>query len=269
MKEKRKYVTMLTLLILLSATSYVQAAAEVPEGHTFLGWVTVRTADCETDGLRTNTCRYCGMVVEDVTPALGHDWKLTGRQEPTCTDGGSQSFVCGRCGKTKTEILPPLGHDFVESVIEPTCTAEGRRIETCTRCGEVQVVENLPALGHELVINEIQPTAAEGGMRITTCTRCDYRQVETLPALGEAAPTDVPENTAQKEEIAPQPLAASTGQVPVHSTEPWKPNTMDYVLGGSCCFVSVAGFLAIKPFLSVFKWYKQKRIIAIKKLFGG
>ncbi len=269
MKEKMIYVSMFTLYILLVAASTVLANAEVPVGHTFLGWVTVREADCETDGLRTNTCRYCGMVVEDVTPALGHDWKLTGRQEPTCTDGGSQSFVCGRCGKTKTEILPPLGHDFVESVIEPTCTANGQRIETCARCGETQVVETLPALGHQFVVEEIRPTSMGEGRRIITCTRCDYRRVEAVPALAEAAQPDVPETSVLKEEIGAQVPADTGRQAAADDVEPWKPNTLDYVLGGSCGVVTVGGCLAISPFLRVFRWYRQKRIIAIKKLFGG
>jgi len=317
MIKKRKQVAVFTAFILLITISRVYGTAELPEGHSFQGWVTVQEAGCETDGLRTNTCLYCGMVVQDVIPALGHDWQLGIKQDPTCTEDGYQLYSCTRCGKEKVESLPALGHDFVASVIQPTCTADGKKVETCTRCGKEQIVETLPALGHHLTVSEILPTEKKEGTRITTCTRCDYKLVETLPALGEQkitastssddnvtvngnedvqmdtttplhaasilspqfeeteqAVTTEQKTTSQDAAAAVADIGGSNIQVAgsqsnIKKTEAWKPDTIDIALGGSCIAVTAAGIAALWPYMNVFKWYRRKKISALKKLYGG
>ena len=78
---------------------------------------------CLETGTRTKTCHYCGYVLTEEIPALGHnfgDWETT--TEATCTTDGVRTKTCASCGESQTETLEALGHNYVNG--------------TCSRCGE-------------------------------------------------------------------------------------------------------------------------------------
>ena len=117
-------------------------------------------ATCTTSGKISKKCSKCGLVLEETTPALGHNysggictrckqkdpntvvnndkdndqkededknthkehnWKEVSRINATCGKEGSITYNCS-CGATKTETIKALGHNFVNG--------------NCTRCPE-------------------------------------------------------------------------------------------------------------------------------------
>ena len=122
-------------------------------GHAYPDdWTVVKEATCTEDGLRTKTClrEGCGYVLEEVIPALGHnygEWYTV--TEPTCTETGLKQHDCTRCDHFETEVIPALGHDFGEwyVTVAATCTQNGEERRDCSRCDyfETRVIK---AKGH-------------------------------------------------------------------------------------------------------------------------
>lgn len=75
-----------------------------------------------------------------------HEYILTERKEPTCTDNGYEKYHCDLCNSDKTETVKKLGHLMVDvHRIEPTNGKDGEYVQRCSRCG-YEIVEILPML---------------------------------------------------------------------------------------------------------------------------
>ena len=102
---------------------------------------TVISPTCTEAGYTTHTCSRCSdTYIDSETPATGHTWTDTTREEPTCTELGKQHQACA-CGETQSIDIPALGHDLsVSKVIPPTCSQEGYTLHKCVRCDESEIV---------------------------------------------------------------------------------------------------------------------------------
>ena len=74
-------------------------------------------------------CQYCGAEDPDYVPHE-HDYRETGRVEPTCTDAGYIEYACG-CGDTYTEPIPATGHSWGEW----SPAGDGEEVRYCDACG--------------------------------------------------------------------------------------------------------------------------------------
>ena len=86
--------------------------------HAYVILETIGTT-CTDNGIMRKKC-ICGFFIEEIIPALGHDF-----QGATCTENG----VCTRCGA----VLDALGHDFPN---EYNKHDETHHWKQCTRCDE-------------------------------------------------------------------------------------------------------------------------------------
>lgn len=86
----------------------------------------------------------------------GHDW-ITVEKEVTCEKAGVNKVFCARCNKVeKNEITPALGHDYKldqDNSMKATCTEEGVEIYICENDAEHIIQKVVPALGHNFVNN--------------------------------------------------------------------------------------------------------------------
>ena len=111
-----------------------------------------RDPDCTNYGTTGDTiCRDCGAIVSygTITPALGHDYQLTGTVAPTCVVPGCTTYTCTRCGETTTEEIPTVPHTPGAWIVDTpaTSTQPGSRHKECTVCHTVLETEEIPATG--------------------------------------------------------------------------------------------------------------------------
>ena len=70
-------------------------------GHQWGAWHTTLAKTCTTDGKEVRECSKCSKTEERTIPATGHDIKLVGAKDSTCTSKGySGDEVCKTCRKT-------------------------------------------------------------------------------------------------------------------------------------------------------------------------
>lgn len=135
-------------------------------GHQWGEWHTALAKTCTTDGKEVRECSKCSKIEERTIPATGHDVKLVGAKDSTCTSKGySGNEVCKTCGKTiKTGHELPLAQHTPkkEEGVAATCTNNGHEGNTvCEVCGEtLKEGKVIPKLGHDW--------SNENGK----CTRC-------------------------------------------------------------------------------------------------
>lgn len=146
-------------------------------GHNLV--VSSEEATCAENGHYIATCTRCGAVVENrVTPALGHEWEITGEQQATCTERGTIERKCKNCPQTSTLVEPARGHAWeedAEAAVPATCTQAGSRTFECADC-DATYTESVAALGHVLRESSTPPTCTEAGYTTYRCARdgCTY-----------------------------------------------------------------------------------------------
>ena len=146
-------------------------------GHNLV--VSSKEATCAENGHYIATCTRCGAVVENrVTPALGHEWEITGEQQATCTVRGTIERKCKNCSQTSTLVEPARGHAWeedAEAAVPATCTQAGSRTFECAYC-DATYTETVAALGHVLRESSTPPTCTEAGYTTYRCSRdgCTY-----------------------------------------------------------------------------------------------
>lgn len=146
-------------------------------GHNLV--VSSEEATCAENGHYIATCTRCGAVVENrVTPALGHEWEITGEQQATCTERGTIERKCKNCSQTSTLVEPARGHAWeenAEAAVPATCTQAGSRTFVCADC-DATYTETVAALGHVLRESSTPPTCTEAGYTTYRCARdgCTY-----------------------------------------------------------------------------------------------
>ena len=77
-------------------------------GHQHTYTETVTEPTCEQDGYTTYTCACGYSYTDNVVPALGHDYVLTGQDETIWT------YACTRCGLSYTVVAPIVPEPPVE-----------------------------------------------------------------------------------------------------------------------------------------------------------
>lgn len=83
------------------------------EEHTLVTEIPEKKATCEEDGYTAKiTCAVCKQLLQESTKikALGHDFKVSGQTESSCTTGGTITQTCSRCQKTKVISLETKAH---------------------------------------------------------------------------------------------------------------------------------------------------------------
>ena len=100
-----------------------------------------------------------------------HNYSVSARTEPTCTQNGSVTYKCS-CDASYSETLNALGHSYTTKTVAATCTAQGYTLHTCSRCGNSYKDTYTNALGHNYTTKVVAPTYTEQGYTLHTCSRC-------------------------------------------------------------------------------------------------
>ena len=112
--------------------------------------------------------------IEESVFGVNHTMKISGGQDPTCTQWGLTSLVeCTTCGQALSvqEPIAPLGHAVqTDASVAPGCLTAGRTEHSyCTRCSEVFVQgQEIPPVGHSYQYGTL------GDLNHSvTCENCD------------------------------------------------------------------------------------------------
>ena len=168
-------------------------------GHSYESVVTAPT--CTEGGYTSNICKYedCGdIIITQRTKALGHDYVLTERLDPTCELEGRELHICARCDKEDVRVIKALGHEYINTVVAPTCHSEGYTKHDCQRadCGYSYIDAKLGVIPHDCRLIVLEPTCLEAGMSKYECKDCDYTYVhEIFAAKGHNFATTVVNHT--------------------------------------------------------------------------
>ncbi len=131
---------------------------------------------CTEDGFYGWVCFECGASYKEPIEgsALGHDFVLVSEKLATCEEDGVYTYECSRCGATDYKYTPALGHDLrLKGLIEATCTTPAAEYITCTRegCTYERTDYYGEPLGHLWDI--CYPTPGEETLHHTIeCSRC-------------------------------------------------------------------------------------------------
>lgn len=131
-----------------------------------------RPATCIQAGLKSKHCKVCGMIGETAEIPAGHnygEWETVKPQ--TCTESGQQKRVCGTCKEEQTQEIAAAGHTWDSEFTidkEPACTAPGSKSKHCGVCGEKdpETVTEIPAKAHSLT------KKTEDGVEYYLCGEC-------------------------------------------------------------------------------------------------
>ena len=72
-----------------------------------------------TGGQYGSLSSYCGIWRDGTFTALAHDYRETGRAEPTATEDGYIERTCSKCGEVTREVLPATGPEPTEPPTDP------------------------------------------------------------------------------------------------------------------------------------------------------
>ena len=128
--------------------------------------------------------------LKEKTP-LTHNYSVSARTEPTCTQNGSVTYKCS-CGASYSETLNALGHSYTTRTVSANCTTQGYTLHTCSRCGNNYKDTYTNALGHDYKLTtQKAATCTADGEKIYTCSRCGSTKTETVKATGHNYTTKV------------------------------------------------------------------------------
>lgn len=131
---------------------------------------------CETEGLKTFTCRNDEPHTRtEPVAATGHDWKLTETViPPTCEADGEGMYTCQNdASHTQNGTIEKLGHVWDDGIVtkEPTADAEGEKIYTC---------QNDPTHTQPEAIEKLKPSGSGSSSADT--------ENSDVPATGDETP---------------------------------------------------------------------------------
>ena len=141
------------------------------------------TATCTEEGVITKTCKVCGDVVTEASPALGHTWdngtivdapecgthkEMVGGVEVDVPNYGTIKFVCTVCDEGERiddKVLPAQDNHKWEwhDAVAVTCGADGNTAGyTCVYCDAVDGYQVIKTTGHTIakLLNETELKAA-------------------------------------------------------------------------------------------------------------
>ena len=130
---------------------------------------TLIKSTCVEKGYTLHQCE-CGEEYRDnYMPLAEHQFEITNKIEPTCTEDGKEEKICTICGEKEITSIPALGHQFskwIESK-HATCVQDGEKQRQCQRCGAVEK-QILPKTGHSFG----KWVKGPDGMYTSTCKNC-------------------------------------------------------------------------------------------------
>ena len=186
------------------------AQAEVAAlGHDWDEGVVTTAPDCETDGVKTFTCKNdASHTKTEAIPAKGHTAVTDAAVEPDCDSTGlTEGSHCSVCGETLTaqEEVPAKGHAWNEGEVTtaPGCETDGEMTYTCQNDVSHTKTEPVAATGHTegeaVTENEVKADCTNDGSYDTVvyCTVCEEelsRETVAVPAKGHTAGDAVTEN---------------------------------------------------------------------------
>ena len=128
--------------------------------------------------------------LKEKTP-LTHNYSVSARTEPTCTQNGSVTYKCS-CGASYSETLNALGHSYTTRTVSANCTTQGYTLHTCSRCGNNYKDTYTNALGHDYKLTTQKAATCTADVeKIYTCSRCGSTKTETVKATGHNYTTKV------------------------------------------------------------------------------
>lgn len=184
---------------------------------------------CTKEGFRCGTCRNCNQYIEEVIPALGHDFTGTATitKESTCEEQGTSETTCRRknCDGDGTNTpakqinpIPELGHDWQdvrELDKEPTFTAAGSSSLHCNRCDKTKDEQVVPQL--------VAGQQVEYSLRVVRANReilatgIDHVSITVKDGSGKTVATSNRENFANgvmKVSLDPQQYTVTVANLP-------------------------------------------------------
>ena len=115
-----------------------------------------------------------------------HDYKETGRIEPTCSKVGKKVYTCSKCQDIKETDIAKLSHTFGKAVVvEGTCRRPGSETRTCSVCNETEVKPI--TYQHKFVLDpkaSVAVTCEKDGKNVSTCSVCGEKNEEKVVAKG-------------------------------------------------------------------------------------
>ena len=104
---------------------------------------------CTVEGLSEGKkCSKCGKILvpqQRTSPALGHKWKETKKEDATCKKEGRVIKKCSVCGEEQETIIPKKNHTpVIDPAVDPTETRTGFTAgKHCSVCGEVLIKQEV------------------------------------------------------------------------------------------------------------------------------
>lgn len=182
-------------------------------------------ATCETDGIKTFTCKYCNDTKTEAIKATGHVPELdyTVDRAATCKTDGQQSIHCSVCGhsiENTIMVIPATGHvssntkTYVKTAA--TCTEDAIYYKECSICHKRltgEWIDEGSATGHSYAEPTFAWTEDGSSCKATySCSVCGNRKIvdcqikqtitkePTCTAVGDTIYTATAINPVTKEE---------------------------------------------------------------------
>ena len=149
-------------------------------------------ASCTETGLTEGShCSRCNeiLLVQEIVPALGHDWSDWEDSRTSCDEVGTRTRSCSVCGEEEIEELSAGTHTWDNGTVtkQPDCTQPGTMQFTCTVCGDT-FTEDIAPLGHtEVSVESVPATCTEEGLTSgSKCSVCGavVTEQQIIPAFG-------------------------------------------------------------------------------------
>lgn len=183
-------------------STYTISVGEKSTTHTWGDWTVKESADQNSIGYQTRTCKVCGQLEVAKIDATGEHKFIDGdvvegaaSKVATCTEDGYETRRCSvhdNCPETAIVAIPATGHtEEIIAAVDATCTTPGSTTGVkCSTCNTVlEKVVELPALGHAWNSGKVtNATCKEEGKIEYTCTRtgCNATHTATIPTNANA-----------------------------------------------------------------------------------
>lgn len=152
-------------------------------GHKWGEWQAIKEPTEKETGKKLRVCESCKTEETEIIPVLEHIHKYSAATivEPTCTEDGYTIYECS-CGDSyMDDVIPALGHQYTATVTNPTCTEQGYTTYIC-KCGDSYISDYVDCLGHDISGWTVtkEPTCTEDGWKVKQCSRCGFTEEEAI-----------------------------------------------------------------------------------------
>ena len=138
---------------------------------------------CDKAGTTYKQCSVCMRFVQEVVPALGHDygeWQIT--KPATTTEEGSKTRTCSRCSYTETVAIEKIGDVHTHTYNSDWDYNESKHWHSANCGHDVKKDEASHSFGPWEIVTPATETG--NGAKARRCTVCGYNQTEIIPATG-------------------------------------------------------------------------------------